>query len=130
MVYIVFQGFHLVHLFYSIFCYGHLFCTLNLFHITCMRYFVKRFKGIERRIESICSPQFSERVVDNRKLSKQIADLNRVHYDLIQINDFFKYQVGFNLLGFSGFEIAVVFLVLLDIDWRSGIRSKLLHCPD
>ena len=117
MTYIVFQGFHVVHIFYSIFSMAHLFFTLNLFHVTCMRFFVRRFQCIGKRIDNICSPQYSE-CIDNRKLSKQIAGLNRVHYDLIQINDFFKSLVGFNLLGFSGFEIAVVFIFLLDIDWR------------
>ena len=85
--------------------------------MTCMRFFVKRFKSIEGRINKISPPCYSE-CVDNQKLSRQIADLNRVHYDLNQINDFFKSHVGFNLLGFSGFEIAVVFIFLLDIDWR------------
>lgn len=56
--------------------------------------------------------------IDKRKLFKIIIAHNRVHHDLILINDFFKFFVGFNLVSFFGFGIATIFVVILDLNWR------------
>ena len=74
--------------------------------------------------------------IDNRKLSRLIIEHNKVNYDLIQINDFFKFYVGFNLISFFAFGITGVFILLLDIDWRFlelqmlifDLFSKVLLC--
>ena len=79
-----------------------------------MRFFSKRFNYIAGHLESLNA---SERI-SNRKLSRLIIDYNQVHYELIQINDFFKYQLGFNLISVYAIGLTLAFVVLLDIDWR------------
>ena len=64
------------------------------------------------------STKKSSKPIDNRMLSKLIIEHNRIHYELIQINDFFKFQSGFNLISSFAVIVSVTFALLLDIDLR------------
>lgn len=79
-----------------------------------MVFFSKRFNYIGKQVERM---RVSRRNV-NRRLSRLIVEHNRVHCDLMLINDFFKFYVGFNLIGFFAFGVIMMFIVLLDIEWR------------
>ena len=112
--YILFQTLNVIQIVHALFSYGHCFFTLNLFYLTCIRFFSKRFNYIARKLDGLKT----SKQIDNRKLCRLIIEHNRVHHDLILINDFFKYQVGFNLVFFFAFGVTLMFVVLLDIDWR------------
>lgn len=114
--YIFFQAFHVVIVSYGLFSLIHCFYSLNLFYVTCMLFFTKRFRFIGREVERMSVSK--SKPIDNRKLSRLIIEHNIVHYDLIQINDFFKSFVGFNLISYFTVIVPTMFALLLDIDLR------------
>ena len=81
-----------------------------------MRFFCKRFDYVGRRLREISQSKASERT-NNRKLARLVLEHHTVHHDLILINDFFKFYVGFNVISFFALEISLTFVFLLDIDW-------------
>lgn len=52
----------------------------------------------------------------NRKICKLIYYYNRVHLDLIELNAFFCYFTGFNLIHFAAVGILAVFIAL-SMNW-------------
>ena len=80
-----------------------------------MKHFSKRFNYIGRHLEILIN---TSELIDNRKLSRMIIEHNRVHYDLMLINDFFKSYVGFNLIIFFALGVTVIFGLLQNVDWR------------
>ena len=49
-------------------------------------------------------------------MAKLIVDYNRVHFDLIELNELFCYFTGFNLIHFAAVGILAVFIAL-SINW-------------
>ena len=91
--------------------------------MTCMRFFAKRFSYIGRNVESMSAVEDAE-PIDNQRLARLISDYNKIQLDLILINDFFSFYLGFNLISFFAFGLTGVFAGLLDIDWRLVKYSK------
>lgn len=91
--------------------------SVNIFYIMIMRYLSMKFRYISRRIQRLYAGRGP---VDNRKLSVLIVEYNEVHYELIQLNEFFKYYAGFTLVGFFFFAILMTF-VALEADIRLTI---------
>lgn len=83
--------------------------------MTCMRYFAKRFSYIARQVEKMKRPKLSHHNT-NRKMSRLVAEHGIVHHDLMLINDFFKYYLGFNLIMFFAIGVIVIFVSLLDVN--------------
>ena len=115
--YILFQVAHAVNACHGVFSFVHLIYSINLFYVTCMRFFSKRFERIGIRVLSLAASKTFDKK-QNRDLTRLVIKYNKVHYDLIQINDFFKPFVGYNMIYCFGFSITLVFVELLDIDWR------------
>ena len=116
--YFLFQAINILYIFYILFSFVHFFYTLNFFYMTSMRFFSKRFAYIGWHVKCMGFLEMTERA-RNRKLSTLLVNHNRVHHDLILINELFKFYVGLNLLSYFAFGIVIMFVVLLDIDWRS-----------
>ena len=116
--YVLFQAIGVLHIIHSLYCFLHCFYSLNLFYMTCMQFFSKRFSHVARHVEGMYSKKILKRI-DNRKLFRLVVEHNRIHRDLILINDFFKFYIGFNLVSFFAFGTTGVFVVLLDIGWWS-----------
>ena len=115
--YMLFQAIHIFYIYFCVFSFMHCFYSLNLFYMTCMRHFSKRFNYIGRRLKNAKPSKVTERI-HNQKIFKLIIEHKRVHHDLILISDFFKAYAGFNLISFFAFEILSVFVLLMDIDWK------------
>ena len=115
--YILVQSLHVIQTVHGVFSWLHFLYTLNLFYVTCMRFFTKRFRNIGRQLEKMSSSRTVGRA-DNRKLSRLIAEHHQVHHDLMLINEMFKFQTGFNLIAFFAMGITATYLLLLEIDWR------------
>ena len=81
-----------------------------------MKFFTKRFNCIRRHVQDMRTKSVSR--IDNRKLSRLVIEHNKVHHDLILINDFFKFYVGINLIAFMAMGTPVMFAVLLELDTR------------
>ena len=112
--YIFFQALHVLIISHGLFSFLHCFFTINMFYVTCMLFFTTRFRHIGKEVERMSV----SKSIDNRILSRLIIEHNRVHYDLIQINEFFKFNTGFNLISFYGVVVPATFAMLLDLDWR------------
>ena len=91
-----------------------------------MWFFSKRFAYVGRRVERLNAwKTFDGR--KNRKLARLVIEYNQVHYDLIQINEFFRNFVGFSLISSFACAIDMAFLEMLDMDWRwIGLQPFLL----
>ena len=118
--YILFQTLNVANMIHATFSYLHCFYSLNLFYMTCMRFFSKRFSHIGRQVKIMSL----SKSIDSRKLFEVLSESNKVHHDLILINNFFKNYVGFNLISFFLFGVMGAFIVLLDIDWRRVKQFK------
>lgn len=116
-IYIFIQTIHILHTSHALFATLHCFYSLNLLYVTCMRFFSKRFEHIGRLVGSLSMSEMSKRT-DNRELTKLVIEYNQIHQDLLLINDYFRYYVGFNMLGFYAMGVTVVCVVLLDTDMR------------
>lgn len=114
--YILFQAFHVIQTSHASFSFIHCFFSVNLYCLTCMRFFTKRFRGIRRRLERMCSPRMTN-PIHRRKLAKMFVEYNQVHQDLLLINEFFNSYIGFNSISFFSIGLLSTFVILLDIDW-------------
>ena len=110
--YILLQTIHVLNAFHSFYAFFHCVFTLSLYHITCMRFFTRRFHHIGKQVKHLNG---SAERVSCQKLSRLIVEHQIVHHELIFINDFFKNYSGYNLLCLFATGVATIFSVLLDI---------------
>lgn len=93
------------------------FYTLNVFNAEIIVFISKKVGHIAKQIERLNATK--TKLVDNRKLSRLIVEYNRVLFELIQMNNFFKVtstsfkRIYFKLLDPKCYLTHRVFLCLL-----------------
>lgn len=93
------------------------FYTLNVFNAEIIVFISKKVGHIAKQIERLNATK--TKLVDNRKLSRLIVEYNRVLFELIQMNNFFKVtstsfkRIYFKLLDLKCYLTHRVFLCLL-----------------
>lgn len=65
-------------------------CNLMLFYLECIRFFALRFRQIAELVERM---NRAKRKPKNRKLLKVLWRYNRVHLEMIEMNDFFRVRL-------------------------------------
>ena len=116
--YILVQSGHVIHTIHGMSSWIHCLYTINLFYVTCMRFFTTRFAHIRRRLERMSRLSGRFRRADIHELSRLVIDHNQVHHDLMLINEFFKCYLGFNFVWSFAVNVVTAFFMLLDIGWR------------
>lgn len=107
LTYVLMLGLHIAH--YCIYCFIflHAVCTPNLFFVTLLRFFARKFGHIADRLE-----RSLRKDANNKSLNKQILAFHDVIADMMRMNDLFKAYVGFNLLHCFLFITLVCFVSL------------------
>lgn len=117
--YILVQTVHVLHSSYSLIVYMHSFFTINLFYVSVMHWTSKRLAHISKKVERLNEPK-ARTVISakriNYKIARLIRDCNRVHFDLIELNNFFCFFTGFNLIHFAAVGILAIFIAL-SVNW-------------
>lgn len=98
-------GLHIVHYFVYCFVFLHAVYTPNLFFVTLLLFFTKRFRNIADQLERNLMKD-----LNNRNLNRQIFAFHNTIHDMGQMNDLFKAYVGFNLLHCFLFITLVTFV--------------------
>lgn len=98
--------------------------TNNLFYIYLIMYFAKKFRYISRQLEKI--ERSGSKLVDNRLLTRLIIAYNRVQFDLIDMNRFFRYFIGWNGLLYFFFSIMLSFIAISCNDLRTGFALGMM----
>lgn len=82
----------------SHFAFGflHAIYTGNLFFAQITRFMAKKFSAIGREVERMNA----KKKINRRKLANKIYEFNRVQYELLEMNLFFREFVGVNILHF------------------------------
>ena len=93
---------HAIHSWIFIYLMFHIMYTFNIFFLTMLNFFSLKFGYITEMVERLTRQSNSI----NQDLSQLIYEFNYVYFELIQINMYFKYLSGFNLIYF--FLIAVL----------------------
>ena len=101
-IYVVVSIIHVIHLWFFIYLMFHIMYTFSIFFLTILNFFSLKFGYITEMIERLTSE--SNNI--NQDLSLLIYEFNYVYFELIQINMYFKYLTGFNLVYF--FFVAVM----------------------
>lgn len=94
---------------YSIFIYLHSLYTVNIFLVTIVLYFSKKFSYIAKQVAGMsCSNEHSKKRF-NRRLAAMIQAYNAVHKEMQAMNKFFSFFIGFCLVHFFFLVILVGF---------------------
>lgn len=115
--YILVQSFHVLIYSYTVFFFAHYCFTLNLFFAECMWFFFRRFVHIGKHVQKLNVQKTLDRK-KTQKLIRLLIDYNRVHHDLIQINEFICNYIGNNFLCTFSAGLVFCFIELSDVDWR------------
>ena len=81
-----------------------------------MWFFSKKFELVGKRVERLSAWKSLDKK-KTQKLTRLVIEYNRMHYDLIQINEFFRFYLGFNVISSLSCSINAAFVLLLDIGW-------------
>lgn len=81
-----------------------------------MWFFSKKFELVGKRVERLSAWKSLDKK-KTQKLTRLVIEYNRMHYDLIQINEFFRFYLGFNVISSLSCAINAAFVLLLDIGW-------------
>ena len=92
-IYALLQAINVAHFFLYFFLYANVIYTLNVFLLTLIRYFRKKFCCIAERIERL----HESKRVNNQKLARLLYEYNAVHLELFAMRDLFKRFIGLNL---------------------------------
>ena len=98
--------------------------TNNVFYICLIKFFAKRLSHISKRLEQM--DWSAVKLVNNRKLAHLIIGYNRVLLDLIEINRFFRYFIGWNSLFYFFFSIMLAFVAISCNDLRLEIALMIM----
>ena len=101
-IFVIVTIIHLIHGWICFYLIFHILYTLNLFFVTMLSFFSLKFGYITEMIERLTG----ESNDINQDLSQLIYEFNYVYFELIQINAYFKYLTGFNLIYY--FLVAVL----------------------
>ena len=114
--YLLLQAINIAHFTFLVFKFLPSIYLTSLFFLNLMRFFVKRFRFIARKIKRLNA---KIEPVPNRKLTRLLYDHNRVHLDLIEMNRFFRCFVGFSFLCLCAVGTMVSFILINEkIDWK------------
>lgn len=75
--------------------------------MTILTFFSFKFNKITKEINKL---RIEHPTIDNKKLSKLINDYNCVYLEIIKLNDYFKYLIGFNFFNYFTICIVATFL--------------------
>ena len=101
-IFVIVTIIHQIHGWICFYLIFHILYTFNLFFVTMLSFFSLKFGYITEMIERLTS----ESNDINQDLSQLIYEFNYVYFELIQINAYFKYLTGFNLIYY--FLVAVL----------------------
>lgn len=91
--YAFFQAVNIAHLFFFLVNFLHVIYTLNVFLLTLIWFFRKKFHYIAGRIECLSN----RNRVNNRKLASLLYQYNAVHLEMFAMRDLFKEFIGYNV---------------------------------
>ena len=109
--YVIVSIVHFIHASFFIYAIFHMIYTLNVFFITIMNFFRKKFNYISKQLEHI---QHEKVELNNPKLSRLIYDFNYVYLELIHQNNYFKHLSGINFLHYSVSAVIASFIFMLN----------------
>ena len=109
--YVIVSIAHFIHASFFIYAIFHMIYTLNVFFITIMNFFRKKFNYISKQLEHI---QHEKVELNNPKLSRLIYDFNYVYLELIHQNNYFKHLSGINFLHYSVSAVFGSFIFMLN----------------
>lgn len=92
--------------------------SVNVFYIMIIRFLSLKFGYMGKQVQLVNAEPIKS--VCDRKLARLIVENNAAHLELIELNNFFKFYAGFNLVGFFFFAILLSF-VALETDFRLTI---------
>ena len=109
--YVIVAIIHIIHASYFFFVMFHIIYTMNVFYITILIFFCKKFNHISKQVE-----QFQNEKVkfNNQKLSRFIYDFDYVYLELIHLNSYFRYLAGINLIHYFLLAVFATFIFLFN----------------
>lgn len=113
--YIFVQAINSVHHIYFMHCFLSQVYIVSLMVLNLMRFFIKRFLCLKRKVERLNKV----RVVNNRRLTRIIREHNRVHFELIKMNEFFRSSLGVKFVCFCAIgALCASCMIHYSIDWK------------
>ena len=101
ITYVLMQTINIAHTTYFVFTYLPSIYTVSIFYVSIMRLLSLKFNCLAEHVRSMNSTK-KKKLVDNRKLSTMIHHYNRVHLELIEMNEFFQAFSGCSFVHFFG----------------------------
>lgn len=98
--------------------------TINVFYIGLIKYFAKKLEHISKQLKKIDRSEVKQ--MNNRRLTRLIIAYNRVLFDLIEINRFFRYFIGWNSFFYFFFSIMLSFIAISCNDLRLEIALLMM----
>ena len=117
--YIFFQGLNIALNTSVVFTFLPSIYLVSLFGLNLMRFFAKRFRHLQKRIDRLSA---ATKQVNNPKLTKLIHEHHCVYHDLIEMNEFFRDFVGVNFICFCAMGVLNTFTVISEpVNWKFRI---------
>ena len=115
--YLLIQAINSAHYVYFILIYLSQVYVVSLFvNVNLTRFFVKRFVYLKNKVARL---NVTSKRVNNQKLARLIDDHNRVHFELIKMNEFFRSYLGANFLCFCAIGVLSGFsLIHFPFNWK------------
>lgn len=95
---------HIIHMSIFVYLMFQVVYTLNFFFLTITSFFTTKFKYISKQLNKFLIEPFNAN--SDQNLSQLIYEINYVYYELLNINLFFKFLNGINLIHY--FLVAIL----------------------
>lgn len=113
--YILLQAINIAQFTFLVFTFLPQIYVVSLLILNLLRFFSKRFLYMKKKVERLTVTKR----VNNRKLARLIREHNCVHFDLIEMNLFFRPYLGVNFVCFCAMGVLSAFnLIHESIDWK------------